>query len=208
DWRNYAIAKINTCHMEPWARSVSNDHLRDVRLAFSRLRALGYARIGLAIDQAYDDGCRRRHTAGYLLEEAAVPADRRVPPLLFPYNCPSHEAVGMLCRWIRRHRVDAVITNWQDIDTKLASQGLEVPGDVACASLCLCDTRPALAGVRPSLALVGRRAVSLIATQLKTGEHGVPAFAAATYVQSQWQDGPSAPACAHAEKDLTETFAH
>jgi LacI family transcriptional regulator len=194
NWDDYAVAKIHSRHTEPEATVVGNDHIREVRLAFQRLSALGYRRIGLAVGRADEDACGHRHTAGYLMEEASIPAERRVPPLLFPYNCDCPFLAGMIGRWIRRHSVDVVLCNWVTIQAMIETQGLRVPEDVACACLCLCDpTPPGLAGIRPRLDLLGERAVSIVVAQLKTTERGAPECASSIYVQSVWQDGLSAP---------------
>jgi len=194
NWDDYAVAKIHSRHTEPEATVVGNDHIREVRLAFSRLSALGYKRIGLAVGRADEDACGHRHTAGYLMEEASIPPKRHVPPLLFPYNIDSEAVAGMIARWVRRHQVDVVLCNWNSIRDMLESQGLRVPGEVACACLCLCDPcPPGLAGIRPPLHLLGERAISIVVAQLKTTERGAPECASSIYVQSVWQDGESAP---------------
>ncbi len=194
NWDDYAVAKIHSRHTEPDATTVGNDQLREVRLAFRRLSDLGYQRIGLAVGRADEDSCGHRHTAGFLMEEASLPPERVVPPLLFPYISDPESLSGMIARWVRRHRVDVVICNWESIQSLLASYGLKVPGEVACAGLCLTDSSPpGLAGIRPHLGLLGERAVSIVVGQLKSAEHGLPEFPSSLYVQSVWQDGASAP---------------
>jgi LacI family transcriptional regulator len=194
NWDDYAVAKIHSRHTEPEATVVGNDQQREVRLAFRQLTALGYERIGLAVGRADEDACGHRHTAGYLMEEASLPPERRVPPLLFPYNIEGGALGGMIARWAKRHQVDVVLCNWGSIQQLLRREGLRVPDDIACASLCVCDPVPAgLAGVRPYLDLVGERAVSIVVAQLKSTERGLPDFPSSIYVQSVWQDGDSAP---------------
>jgi DNA-binding LacI/PurR family transcriptional regulator len=194
NWDDYAVAKIHSRHTEPAATVVGNDQLREVRLAFRRLTELGYQRIGLTVGRADEDSCGHRHSAAYLMEEASLPPDRRVPPLLFPYNLGGRPLSDMMVRWVRRHEVDVVLCNWATIRKVLEHGGLKVPRDVACASLCLCDAAPpGTAGVRPRLDLVGERAVSIVVAQLKAAERGLPEFPSSIYVQSVWQDGPSAP---------------
>ena len=195
NWDELAVAKIHSRHTEPEVTVVANDHIREVRLAFSRLRALGYKRIGIAIGRADEDACGHRHTAGYLMEEASIPPEQRVPPLLFPYNSDSTAVGGKIARWVRRHQVDVVLCNWISIQQIMEREKLRVPDEVACAGLCLCGSAPAnLAGIRPRLDLVGERAVSIVVSQLKSGQLGLPESASSLYVQSNWQDGPSAPA--------------
>ena len=195
NWDELAVAKIHSRHTEPEVTVVANDHIREVRLAFSRLRALGYKRIGIAIGRADEDACGHRHTAGYLMEEASIPPEQHVPPLLFPYNSDSAAVGGKIARWVRRHQVDVVLCNWISVQQVMEREGLSVPDEVACACLCLCGSAPAnLAGIRPRLDLVGERAISIVVSQLKSGQLGLPESASSLYVQSNWQDGPSAPA--------------
>ena len=129
------------------------------------------------------------------MEQAELPNDRRIPPLLFPYSI-TEEALGaMIGRWIRRNRVDAVLSNQGHIQSMLEREGLRVPDDVGCAHLCLCPPYPrGVAGIVPRLDVVGERAVSIVVTQLKSNERGSPQFPSSIYVQSVWQDGASAPA--------------
>ena len=194
NWDDYAVAKIHSRHTEPDATVVGNDQLREVRLAYRSLSSLGYQRIGLAVGRADEDASGHRHTAGYLMEEASLPPERRVPPLLFPYNISEVALRGLIARWARRHRVDVVLSNWGNIDLLLRAEGLRIPDDIACATLCLCDpVTTGLAGIRPNLHLVGERAVSIVVAQLKSTERGLPDFPSSIYVRSVWQDGPSAP---------------
>lgn len=194
NWDDFAVAKIHSRHTEPEATVIGNDQLREVRLAFRQLSSLGYRRIGLAVGRSDEDACGHRHTAGYLMEEASLPPGQRVPPLLFPYNIGEPGLGPMIARWVQRHNVDVVLCNWGSVQPLLERQGLKVPGDVACASLCVCEPEPpGIAGVRPYLDLVGERAVSIVVAQLKSTERGLPDFPSSIYVQSVWQDGPSAP---------------
>jgi Transcriptional regulators len=194
NWDEFAVAKIHSRHTGPDAPTIGNDHIREVRLAFRRLTELGYQRIGMAVGRADEDACGHRHSAGFLMEEASIPPERRVPPLLFPYNSDAVSLGGMIGRWVRRHQIDAVLCNWANIRELLEDDGLQVPNQVACACLCLSDsTPPGLAGIRPHLPLLGERAVSIVVTQLKSGERGIPEFAPSLYVQSVWQDGETAP---------------
>jgi LacI family transcriptional regulator len=202
DWDDYCVVKINSFHMEPAAPVFASDHRQEVRLAFQRLWALGYRRIGLAVGRADEDATENLHSAGFLLEQRPRPANQCVPRLLFPYDCPAAEASRLLGQWIRQHRVDAVLCNRINSDELIRAAGLRVPDDVACASLSLLDEPDALAGIFPNPRLVGAKAVSLLTTLLKSDERGVPQFASRTYVPSRWQEGASAPSRSRAAPPL------
>lgn len=194
NWDNYAVVKINSLHMDPKCPVVANDQRQDVRLAFRRMLELGYRRIGLAVGRADEDGTEHRYTAGYLIEQATVPLEDRIPELLFPYNSSATQVSELLGRWVRQHQVDAVLCNWSIVDELLERAGLSIPRDVACACLCLLEKQQRLAGVCPNLHMVGVKAMSILTTILKSGDRGVPDYASRTYVRSYWQDGASAPA--------------
>ncbi len=193
NWDDYSVVKIHSRHTEPDVTVVANDQLREVRLAFRRLTALGYKRIGLAIGRADEDGCGHRHSAGFLMEQATVPLEQRVPPLMFSYYASSEMLAGTLGRWVRRHDIDVVMCNWKNTREMLETTGLSVPDQVAWACLCLTSADPQTAGMRPNLDLVGERAVSILVSKLKSTERGTPEFPSSIYVQSSWQDGASAP---------------
>lgn len=194
DWSRYAVVKIDSEHIEPAATLVTNDQEQVTRLAFRRLRELGYRRIGLAVGRADEDCTRRRYTAGLLLEQAQVEVEERIPPLLFPYNISASDAAGLVGRWVRRHRVDAVMSNWSNVDDVCRQAGLSVPENVACAGLCMGEPNPHMAGVVTSLASVGREVISTLARLLRSGQRGLPEFPVRTFIEGYWQDGPTAPA--------------
>lgn len=193
DWDQYAVVKIDSQHLAPGVTLVSADQLQIVRLAFRHMRARGYRRIGLAVGRADEDGTNQRHAEGYLVEQSALPPADHVPALLFPYNATTATVAGQLGRWIRRHRIEAVLCNWGNIDKLLAMAGLRVPRDIACACTCLGRATKGVAGVEAFLETVGAKAVSALAVQLKADERGTAKFPSTTYVQGQWRDGASAP---------------
>jgi LacI family transcriptional regulator len=193
DWRDYAIVKIDSLHMEPETTSVSNDQRQDVRMAFREMRARGYERIGLAVCRANEESIQFRYTAGYLIERAAVPLKDHIPELLFPHQASQAQVSELIGQWVRKHKIDAVLCNWVSLARLLSNAGLRVPQDVACACLCLPEGNIGLAGVHPNLHMVGVNAVSLLTSQLKQGSRGVSEFPSNTYVRSRWQDGASAP---------------
>lgn len=194
NWDDYAVVRVHSRHTQPEATVVGNDQLREVRLGFRRLCELGYQRVGLVVGRSDEDGSGHRHTAGYLMEQAELPADHRIPPLLFPYSITEAALGAMIGRWVRRHRVDAILTNQGHIQTMLERERLNVPRDVGCAHLCICPPHAdGLAGICPRLDVVGERAVSIVVTQLKSNERGTPHYPSSIYVQSVWQDGASAP---------------
>jgi len=193
EWSDYAIVKIDSLHMEPETTSVSNDQRQDVRIAFREMQARGYRRIGLAICRASEESIQFRYTAGYLIERAAIPPEDHIPELLLPRRASAEKISELMGNWVRKYKIDAVLSNWTALGLYLSGAGLRVPEDVACACLCLPEGLTDLAGVQPNLHMVGVKAVSLLTSQLKQGSRGISEFPSSTYVRSRWQDGQTAP---------------
>ncbi len=192
-WDEFSIVKVDSRHMDPAASIVSIDQMNGVRDAFERLRALGYRRIGLAVgakDEEMTDGL---HHAGLLLAQSAVPTSEQFPPLLFPVGSLAGDAVPLIRDYIVAHRLDALLCNWTNIRDMIGQAGFAVPERVACACLCLARCSPNLAGIVSNLFLVGERAVTLLAAQLRAEQRGIPDVASRTYVRGNWCDGDSAP---------------
>ncbi len=192
DWTRYCGMKIESLHLTPHLDAISNDQRQVTRLAVSRLRELGYRRIGLATAREDEQLLRDPFRSGFFVESAALPERERVPPLLFAYN-DTAEFAAALPEWVRRHRVDAVISNWNNCHEFLAAAELRVPQDVSVASLDAPSLYPHLAGVVQNHHLVGERAVEQLAILMQTHQRDVPATQSITYVPGYWRDGTSAP---------------
>lgn len=192
-WEEFCVVKFDGRHMRPAATFVSNDQMHATRLAVQRLRALGYRRIGLAIGVSDEVGTGELPLCGYLLEQSRIPTRERVPPLHFPPGATDADVRRVLAPWLRRERVDAVISTWTSIRRLLRSLGLRCPDDVACACACLSQRLPGQAGVVANLELVGREATGRLAALLRAEQYGVPDLPTSTYVEGTWCDGASAP---------------
>ncbi|HNW41202.1 MAG TPA: LacI family DNA-binding transcriptional regulator [Opitutaceae bacterium] len=195
DWSRYAVVKIDARYMAPVATFVSNDQMQVARLAHQRLRALGYRRIGMAINRHDEEATGGLFSAGCLVEQVGFPLSERVPPLSFGYNLRMDSAARQFREWVLKHRIDAVLCNWTSILDLAAAAGFRVPGDLACCCVCLTEPVPeGLAGVVQNHRAVGQKAAEALALSLKTGARGVPARPSFTYVEGYWRDGASAPA--------------
>ncbi|MCC5025593.1 MAG: LacI family DNA-binding transcriptional regulator [Candidatus Synoicihabitans palmerolidicus] len=155
----------------------------------------GYRRIGLAIGRADEESTQHRYSAGYLIERAETVTKQsdQIPPLLFSFNPTREQGVTLLKSWVKHYQLDAVIAHHNNIDGLLAEAGYEVPSDVGCACLCIREGNDHLTGVRPNYHMIGVKAVSQLATQIRIGERGIPEFSPQIYVRSEWQEGNSAP---------------
>jgi LacI family transcriptional regulator len=192
DWRRLCAVKIESVHVAPALDTVSNDQWQTTRLGLRHLRELGYRRVGLVAAIEDEERLGEPFRTGMLVEQAVIPERERVPTLLFSgrTEMPLHER---LLEWARKHRVDAIMSNWNNVIDLVRQCGWRVPEDVAVVSLDLPQRSSELAGVVQNHALVARRAVEHVALLLQVNQRGVPEMASVTYVPGKWRDGPSAP---------------
>jgi LacI family transcriptional regulator len=192
DWEHFSALCIESQHLGLSLHMVGNNQSGVTRAAVRRASALGYQTIGLAVGEVEESSLGHPFTAGYLIEVHCHDQLRFVPPLLLRAN---QEAITsrQLGVWVRRHRVDAVLSNWSNLPEMLRSTGLRIPQDVGVATL---DQIPRLgpaAGIRQSHQLVGERAVEGLALLMKTNQKGLIELPNTTLVDGIWQDGPELP---------------
>jgi LacI family transcriptional regulator len=192
DWSQFCAVKIECLHLSPHLDAVSNDQLQVARLAMRRLRALGYRRIGLATAREDQTRLAESFGMGVLIEQASLPEDECVPPLIF-----SLAEVPMMARliseWMQAHRVDVIISNWNELLDTFATAGIRLPDNVAFASLDIPPSLAQVAGVVQNHSLVGQRAMEQLVIMTDAYQRGVPEAQTITYIPGYWQDGLTAP---------------
>ncbi len=196
DWAQFCAVKIECTHLSPHLDAVSNDQLQVARLAMRRLRKLGYRRIGLATAREDQTRLSESFGMGVLLEQASLPEAECVPPLIF--NLADVPTLPRLVSdWMREHRVDVIISNWNELFDMFATAGIRLPQDVAFACLDVPPSMSHVAGVVQNHRLVGKRAMEQLAIMTDAYQRGVPEAQTITYIPGYWQDGVTAPGRPH-----------
>jgi hypothetical protein len=98
---------------------------------------------------------------------------------------------------MREHRVDVIISNWNELFDMFATAGIRLPDDVAFACLDVPPSMPHVAGVVQNHRLVGKRAMEQLAIMTDAYQRGVPEAQTITYIPGYWQEGVTAPGRPH-----------
>ncbi len=194
-WDEYCAVKFDSHRVLPAFTFVSVDQFHYTRLAFQRMRALGYRRIGLAVarrDEVVLDGL---HTSALLLEQATVAVEDRVSPFLIESGLDLRAVGKAMGRWLRDERIDAVISNLTQVWQLVRPYKVDGRRPVASAALCMVRRIPHVAGIDGNMRQVGIQAVDLLAGLLQAGRFGIPTAATRTCIRGQWRDGATAPRC-------------
>jgi LacI family transcriptional regulator/LacI family repressor for deo operon, udp, cdd, tsx, nupC, and nupG len=188
DFSDFSAVAFGYTLAEPRLNFVCSHHARSLVAALHRLRDRGYRRIGLLVSKR--DDVKLEHTwLAFYLGTMAAEGWSHPPPLLATQDLAPADVV----RWVRRHRVDAVLagaTLAEDCVEWLRTSGLAVPQDVAVASINTHGSRQ-LAGIDQRIAEVGRAAVEMLAGMLHRFERGIPPIPRLLLIEGEWREGPT-----------------
>jgi LacI family transcriptional regulator len=184
-WNSFSA--VSTCY-SAYALGlnlVTTNRQHYLELALRQLRARGYRRIGLAIDDDTDERSHHQTLAHFLWDQSLQKASAQVRPLSAPtIDQPTLRA------WLRAERPDAIISTRNHVYGLLKSLRLAVPRDLGFASLAASARDvAALTGVDERPDAVGVSAIDLLVTQLQRGECGLPATRRILLVEGNWIEG-------------------
>lgn len=188
DWAaTCSVAISYTFSQQPICRVVHH-HLRGISDCFSKLRTLGYKRIGLVMHR--EDDMEHIWTAGFLASQQVYHASR-LPILMMEEPTDPKPFLA----WLARCNPDAVITvhGWGHLPLQwLRRHAVRVPDDIGYASLDVgSDHVGKIAGTLQDNAGMGAAAVSMVASSLLHNEIGFPDKPTITMIGGSWIDGPT-----------------
>lgn len=191
DWSRFCVVTLERFPDFPPVPHVSPNHYADLMLAWERLTALGYRRIGLAVFQWLSHRGQFRWEAAQLIKQREVRTRDRIPSLVV-------DAVGRVPtaevdRWMRRHAPDAVISPSPEFHEALRAGGWRIPRDVGYASLQIQLEQVPVAGINQHRDLMGAACIDLLQGRLLRSEYGIPTHLSGTTLHGEWVDGPTAP---------------
>lgn len=164
---------------------VTTNRQHYLELALHQLRALGYRRVGLAIDADTDDRSHHQTLAHSLWDRSQQPREQRVTPLSAPVI-----DVRTLRNWLRDEKPDAIVSTRNHVFGLLQQLGWRVPEDIGFASLAASARDiPNLAGVDERPDAVGTSTIDLLVGQLQREEYGLPVSRRLLLVEGGWIPG-------------------
>lgn len=189
NWKDYSGVKIESAHLTVPLYTLSSDQRQAARLAFRRLYALGYRRIGIATFHGGEGRQDDLFRAGFFLEQSRSSEASPNPPLELVNGI----SADVISSWIRTHALEAVVSDWTDLPATLGRAGWRIPEDLAVALLDLTGDASSFAGIMPDHMRVGAQAVEQVVGLMRINQRGLPPTASCTYVPVAWKDGISAP---------------
>lgn len=174
-WERLSAVAIGYTLAEPALHVVTNDHFQTMTQLLETLAARGRKRIGVYLWEEDNRRVLGRVASSFKAWHEA----RRIP--LLGYEEPRKEA---FLEWVRRHRLDAVVTREARVGAWLREAGL---GRVEQASYALDEDEPG-PGMDHNNAAIGAAAVDGVTRMVERGERGVPALPLRTLVTGIWRE--------------------
>lgn len=191
DWNRFCAVRTSRFPLEPALHLVTTDQAGNAMLAFDRVLALGYRRVGFVGFGASAQDRIWQFENGYLAVQRELPEDRRLSVFRLDVGDPASREG--LRKWMMRERPDALLSIHPELRGLLGELGFHIPEEVGLATLNIADCHIE-AGIDQDSHQIGRRALLQLLSLMQDHERGVPDYPNETLVKGRWMDGPSLPA--------------
>lgn len=188
DIREFATVMIEHAYLKPPLHKVCDDQFATIGRLIQKMLDSGYSRIGIAMESRMDEHANHHWLAGYQTYQALCGDELRIPHLITPEWC-----AETFLEWYRRWRPEAIITIDEDIVPWLRGAGINVPREVACATLYWREDRPYLSGYYQHHEVIGANAVDMVVEQLYHNERGAPKEPKTVLAEAVWKTGTTMP---------------
>lgn len=190
-WDKYYVVKFGRSLQEPRTHLVTADQALNTVLAFEKMQALGYRRIGFITEEPYMRVHGHMFEAGFLVAQRSVEPERQLP-ILSLVGKTELQAVAALKKWLKQHRPDVIYTDAQGIRNLIRKAGLRVPDDIAVAATTLVDTGID-SGIDQHPEEIGRVGMLLLNSIINDMAIGTPSIFRQILVEGSWVEGTSVP---------------
>ena len=190
DFTRQSYVAIGQTLTEVPANRVEAGTYHNMRIVLDAIRSRGWRRPGAILHQRLSAAVEDRLLGAYLAYGHALPSESTVPPLL------CHEAemtAGMVVKWVRDNRVDAVIASRSQVLDWLVAAGFRIGTDLGFAHLDCPSDSLKLAGMDQRLSEVGGVAVEMLGEQIQANQRGIPRIPKIVEIDGVWHDGPTLP---------------
>ena len=186
-WDDFTVIQFGHRHKHLQLHFVTSSQASNTIMAFERIRALGYKRIGLVTGQEET----RMFGAGFYWTQQYIPQKERVP-LLTLQGSSEPERQAQLDKWIREEKPDAILSDVLSGPRLLKNLGFRVPEDIGLATTSIHDTAID-AGIDQNPKEIGRMGLITLVSMLQDYEHGIPSIQHEILVGGKWVDGSMLP---------------
>jgi LacI family transcriptional regulator len=189
DWDHFSVVQIESQHLALSLPVVSTDQLTMAREAVRRLWQQGFRRIGIAVGRDEEVYLDHAFTVGFFGEAGLHPEMKPAPPLVLANGQSLLDFGRDLRRWIKRHRLEAVISNWTNVLNALHATGGTLATDPVVVELTVEPEQSLFGGMVQRDVVVGERAMEQLALLLQTNQTGYAEKPNRILIPGLWIEG-------------------
>lgn len=186
DWSRFAVVHNGSCQTTPALDSVDADDIANCIAVFTRLKEARYRRVGICttcdIELATNYSlCTAWHRFAFL-----HPGQPEIPPCLLPDLGPASTRAAE--RWLKQHRVDAVVSQVRGMKELLERTGRKVPQNLGLAYQGV-NPHGQNSGIWQREDIIATVAIETVIAGVEQGRLGLPAVPRLTMIQGNWHPG-------------------
>lgn len=189
DWKDYALVSAGNRRGNIRCDFACADNHMNMWTILTRLKELGYARIGMAIrDGGWSTRDLHRYQSAYRGwhdSEGRAQLSTLSVPNAGEWSC------DQFVRWVKKERFDALVSGDPVLLEFLHKAGYQVPKDIGYAYIDLDRSWKHLAGVYTDNRVTGAAAIQLLIERINHNTRGIPQHPRAVFVSGDWVMGPT-----------------
>ncbi len=186
DWSPFSVVAIGQSHAVPGLHHIGHNLVDGMRMIVRSCIERGYRRMGLRLQSRYDRRTGQLVTGTFytLLDEWSGQnvSSRWVRRDDVPSDLGWFE-------WVRKERLDVVITQFPEDLARARAAGFRVPDDLGLVFISLGEAPGERTGIYQDPVALGHAAVDLLTSHMHRNETGVPAFAKTVLTAPVWREG-------------------
>jgi DNA-binding LacI/PurR family transcriptional regulator len=190
DWSRLACATIGYSFSEVPVHRVTHNHFRSMRMVLDNCDARGWKRPGILLSQHALEAVDQGFLAGYLTGIYGRHHGIPVSPLLYADDTFNRKT---LLDWMKKHRVDAVISLRHDTHDWLVAAGYKIGHDIGLIMLDCNETDEEISGINQRQSDIGAAAIELLANTMQNSEYGIPKLPRIVGLDGIWHEGRTLP---------------
>ena len=189
DLNTRASVKVDSRFVYPNMDLVANNQMQEVIETYDHLFDRGYRRIGMAVSDIDDLTSNGLFSGAYAFAQQARGIQSFIRPLYLKRGRSNEETASAIGDWIRREKLDAVVTNWNNGLSLVQIAGYSPPYDLGFACLSLGQNQSDTAGMFINHHEAGKQAVERLASAIRKGIFGLPEAPTTLLISSSWNNG-------------------
>ena len=185
-WENFTPVALSLTLTRPRLHAVIPDHFINMRRILRKLKQRNYQRVGLLLQQKYDDRLDNRISSAFYQYQHTLPPEQQIPV----HNSPAENCDRPIRDWLATYRPDAVITlgiyrHLRDLDVGDSDYSKRL----GIALIGFAETDQGFAAIDENAYEIGKAGVDVLVAALNRNERGLPDQTATTLINGKWIDG-------------------